>query len=295
MSADANAGPEVNAPVDAGPVIITVVGQEGYVAPEVKVAEPVVEVKEPVVEAKKDATGLEEQVDGENRDEKGRFKNDAKTRIDQLTRARRDAERDAAHWKAVAEGKVSAKAADPANPPKRDAFQSDEEFQQANFNHQVEVEIANREQKNAVNKAATEKAESWQSKLDSARNEIPDFDSVMDAAEIRVEGHVAELIMEHDDGAKIAHHFATHPEELDKVNGMTPAKAAFEIQKITAKFGSAADSSSKPAAKVVKVSEAPPPAARNVGSGRSTTIPLGEMSMEDYVATRKSQGASWAR
>lgn len=289
--------------VDNGPTIITVPGQDGYVAPEpVIVAEdkPEVAIEEvEVPEVKKEAAGSEEQVESENRDEKPRQKPGVHARIDELTRARREAERQAEHWKNVAQGKVApAQTAEAPQPPDRANFETEEAYLDALTDHKVDVKLAARDQKAVQAAAQQDKASDWQSKLASARADIPDFDSVLNAADIPVAGHVAELVMEHDQGAKVIHHLATNPEELEKINAMTPARAAFAIAGIANRFATASDvaaSSSKPAAEVKKVSEAPPPAARNVGAGRSTTVPLGEQSMEDYIATRKSQGASWAR
>lgn len=298
---------------DVGPTIFTVEGQEGHVSTvpvvEAKV-EPVEEVKTEVAEVKKEeveeapAAGSEEQAE-QDRDDKGRFKPTAKERIDQLTRARRDAERDAEYWKNVATGKIvppakeeTAAAAKSNEPPVRENFESEEAYLDALTDHKVEVKLAEREQQAQQTKTQQTKAESWNSKLAAARTEIADFDAVMNAATLPVQPHVAELITEHQQGAKVIHHFALNPAELEKINAMSPAGAAFAIAELAFQFkapASEAASSSKPEAVAKKVSEAPPPAARNVGSGRSTTVPLGEQSMEDYVATRKAQGARWAR
>lgn len=294
--------------VDAGPTIFTVEGQEGHVST-VAPVEVQAEVKENTteVETKVDevvtTAGSEEQVEEENRDEKGRFKPSAKDRIDQLTRARRDAERDAEYWKGVATGKITppaqeapAAAAKPSEAPVRDQFENDEAYIEALTDHKLEAKLAEREQKAQQTKELTTVAETWQSKLAAARADIPDFDSVMDNAEIQVANHVASLIMKHGQGAKVAHHFASNPAELEKVNAMDAADAAFAIAEIAGQFKpQSTTSSSKPAVVAKKVSEAPPPAARNVGAGRSTTVALGDMSMDDYVAARKAQGASWAR
>jgi hypothetical protein len=299
MSAEANVNTEA---VDNGPVIITVIGQEGH-APVAEVkTETTEEISEVVEEVKKEAAGSEEQVEGE-RDDKGRFKPNAQARIAQLTAARREAERKAEYWENVAQGKVAPPTqteqpvvAEAKQPPTRDQFTNDADYLEALTDHKVDMKLAQREQQAQQVKAQTVVADSWQSKLVEARESIPDFDSVMDSAELVVAGHVAGLLMQHEQGAKIAHHFASNPEELAKVNEMAPAQAAFAIADVGARFKSPdSTSSSKPAAVVKKVSEAPPPAARNVGSGRSTTVPLGEMSMDDYVATRKAQGAAWAR
>lgn len=279
---------QASAPVDTGPVIITVAGQE-------PVAEVVAD-KTPVAEVKV-AAGSEEQVDDEGHEEKTRTRPGVQSRIDELTRARRDAEREVEYWKTRAQGTAApAKAADTNQPPARGNYETEEAYLDALTDHKVELKLAKRDQQQEQVKAQETKAGSWQSKLAAARTEIDGYDEVMNAADAPVAAHVAELIMEHDHGAKVAHHFAAHPEELAKINDMSPAKAAFEIGKLATKFEVAAadTSSSKPAAEKA-VSKAPPPAARTVGSGRATEAALGDLPMEDYIAKRKSQGASWAR
>lgn len=314
MSADTQSNPAPQGPTDAGPQIITVIGQDGHV-PEVKVeteeVKPEVKTEEVKVETEGEvkvetAAGSEESAKPEERDEKGRYKVDAKTRIAQLTAARHESERQAQYWRDVAEGRIAppAKPAPqapaavaPPEPPVRENFETDADYLEALTDHKVEAKLADRERQAQTARESTERATSWQSKLEAARTEIPDFDAVVDAAEVPVAAHVASLIMENDHGAKVMHHYASNTADLERLNQMSPAKAAFEIGKLTAKFESAA--SSKPAAEapppVKRVSDAPPPAARNVGSGRSTSTPLGELPMEDYIATRKAQGASWAR
>lgn len=279
------------APIENGPSIITVPGQDGHVP------EAAAVVEAPKVEAapKIEAAGSEED---ENRNSKGGRKPDLQSRIDELTRARREAERDAEYWKVRAQGSAApAQAADTNKPPTRDQYASDEAYVEALTDHKVDQKLADklaaRDTQQAQAKASETKANSWQSKLAAARTEIPDFDTVMNSNEAPVAAHVAELIMESDHGAKVAHHFASNPEALAKLNDMSAAKVAFEIGKLEAKFEAA--SSSKPAAVVKEVSKAPPPAARTVGSGRSTTVALGDLSTEDYIAERRAQGASWAR
>lgn len=288
MSAEAQVAATA-APADAGPQIITVMGQDGHVdQPEVKADKP---AEAPAAKV----AGSEEQHDDENHDDKGRAKPGVQTRIDELTRARREAEREAEYWKTRAQGTAAApaKAAEANQPPVRANYESEEAYIDALTDHKVDQKMAQREQKQAQVQAQTSAAESWQQRLDKARTEIEGFDSVMENADAPVAGHVAELIMEHDHGPKVMHHLAQHPEQLDKINSMSPAKAAFEIGRLASQFDVSA-SSSKPAA-AEQVSKAPPPAARSVGSGRSTETALGDLPMEDYIAKRKSQGASWAR
>lgn len=323
MSADqvAAAAPAPNAPAPAeaeGPRIVTVLGQDEFKpapAPEVEAAKP----------AEAAAAGSEESAEGSEanteRDDKGRFKKPGvQQRIDELTRARHDAEREAAYWKGLAAGKGGEQAA-PATPaapaelqqPVRSAFATDEEFQEAMVDYKVDLKLQQRDTQRQQVETATARATSWQEKINAAKAEIPDYDTVMDNANMPVAPHVAELLMEHDLGAKVVHFLASNPAMLEKMNGMTPAKAAFEVAAIASKFQTAAaasgteaapasaaaaevqqGASSKPAAERA-VSKAPPPAASNVGAGRATTPNLGDLPMDEYVAQRKAQGASWAR
>lgn len=230
------------------------------------------------------------------RDEKGRFRG-VQNRIDELTRSRREAEREAAYWKERAGGNVPTQnpAQVPAGPkaPDPSSFKTQEEYIEAVTDYKVEQKLAKKEAEQTQVKQVTERAQSWQEKLTAARADTADFDQVMNNADIAVANHVADLLLESDAGAKIAYHLAQNPDALDKINGMTPARAAIELGKLEATITKPASASSEPKPDV-KTSKAPPPA-RPIGQGRSTTPSLADLPMEDYVKTRRSQGASWAR
>jgi hypothetical protein len=230
------------------------------------------------------------------RDEKGRYRG-VQHRIDELTRSRREAEREAEYWKARAGG--TSQAQNPAQPsagsqpPDPTAFKTQEEYIEALTDYKVEEKLAKKDAEHTHVKQVTDRAQLWQGKLEAARADTPDFDQVMNNADIAVANHVADLLLESDAGAKIAYHLAQNPDKLDKINGMTPAKVAIELGKLEASL-SKPDVVSAEVKPDVKTSKAPPPA-RAIGQGRSTTPTLGEMPMEDYVKARKAQGASWAR
>lgn len=307
MSAEDQGSPATpSTPTEAGPVEIVF---ETVSAPK-EVAAPKADVTDVVPKAETTTTENDEGSDSadaaDSRDGKGRFKPGVQTRIDELTRSRREAEREAAYWKARAQGTDSAQspaqsAAKP-KPPVQSDFATLEEFQDAMVDFRVEQKVtekftAKENEKNATD-AVIERANSWQSRLDSARAAISDFNEVMDTAEIPVAPHVADLLFEHDLGANLAYHFAKNPDVLTKLNTMSPAKAAFELGKIGDKLEAAAPAANadKPTLKVVDkpISKAPPPA-QTIGQGRATTPSLEDTSMDDYVARRKAQGAGWAR
>lgn len=231
----------------------------------------------------------------DNRDSKGRFKGGVQDRIDELTRSRREAEREAAYWRARASGPDQAQSpAQPAaksQPPDPSTFKTQEDYIEAMTDYKVEQKLAAKAAEADQTKAVETRAQSWQEKLTSARSETPDFDAVLNNAEVPIATHVADLLLESDAGAKIAYKLAQDPTILNKLNSMTPAKVAIELGKMEASFEKAAPT---PTPVEARTSKAPPPT-KPLGQGRATAPSLGDMSMEDYVRTRKSQGANWAR
>ena len=293
-----------NAVVETTPAVVAPVAQEAPKAGpvEIFVAGQEVPTPEAVVEQKQEAksAGSEEPSDDPkdqgNRDEKGRFKGGVQDRIDELTKARREAERESEYWKARATAGDKQQDAARVAPqaPTADQFATPEEYQEALVDFKVEQKLSSKmAEKEAQSKGmaeATTKAQSWDAKLTAARAEIEGFDEAMNSNEAPVAAHVADLIMEHDHGAKVAHFFTQNPEALEKVNGMSPTKAAFEIAKIATKFD--APPASKPAGKTVSSAPAP---VTPIGSGRATEESIENLSMDDYIARRKGQGANWSR
>lgn len=247
-------------------------------------------------QAETKSAGSEEVVEEQQRDPKGRFKGSGvQDRIDELTRARREAERDAEYWRTRAQGpQTPAQKADPEGRPTRENFQSDEQYQDALVDWKVDQRLKQSEQRTNANREAEKKASDFESRKAAAREEMTDFDDVVNAVETPVANHVAEAILEHPKGPQIMYQLAKQPEMIDKLNGMSPMHVAFELGEIaaSAKAALAPTTSSKPAD---KVSKAPPPPARPSAAGRATIPSLDEMSMDDYVARRKQQGARWAR
>lgn len=238
------------------------------------------------------------ETDQEDRDEKGRFKPGFQTRIDELTRARREAEREAEYWRVRAQGTDTAKppAQDAAKsePPVRENFRTQEEYEDARVDFKVEQRLNREKAETAQLQQVNEKTNTWVSKLEEARKATPDYDTVMNNAELPVANHVAELLFEHDKGAEIAYHFAKNPADLTKINEMGATKAAFRIAEIATSLKGSAPASDPVPTPAKKTTSAPPPA-RTIGQGRSTTPQLADLSMDDYVKQRKAQGASWAR
>ena len=224
------------------------------------------------------------------RDEKGRFKG-VQPRIDELTRARREAEREAAYWKQVAQGTQSPAQAAPQRPVPEN-FEKYDDYIDALTDWKAEAAVAKRMEADSTRKVAETRAQTFAERQTQARTAMPDYDEVVGGSDTPIANHVGEIILESDLGPQLAYHFAKNPDVLLRLNGMNPTAAAREIGRLEATLSA---KPATPAAPTKKVSNTPAPAGTMGTQGRATTPALANLSMDDYMKQRKSQGARWAR
>lgn len=241
------------------------------------------------------ATSEEEQAAQETRerDEKGRFKG-VQPRIDELTRARREAEREAAYWKQVASGQGNG-SAEQAAPQKPTPEQFDDygAYIEALTDWKADQAVSNRLQQRAQVQQQEARQTTWIERQAAARETMPDYEEVVGSSDTPLAAHVAETIIESEHGPALAYHFARNPDVLTRLNGMSPLQAAREVGRIEASLASAA--SAAPTPPPARTTNAPKPASTSASQGRSTQRDPSQMSHEEYRAYRKTQGAWWAR
>lgn len=224
------------------------------------------------------------------RDEKGRFKG-VQPRIDELTRARREAEREAAYWRQVAQqAQPSAQQAAPQKPT-ADQFDDYADYVEALTDWKAEQAVAKRFEQDSTRKVEVARADTFGARQAEARERIPDYDAVVGASDAPIAQHVAAELMDSERGADLTYHFAKNPSVLERLNGMTPTQAAREIGKLEATLPKI----ERPAPPSKKLSTTPAPAGTLGTQGRATTPALANASMEEYMAQRKQQGARWAK
>lgn len=216
------------------------------------------------------------------------------TRIDELTKARRAAEREAEFWKRVAEGQAPAQ--EPAKAaanekPNKENFESYDEYVEALATWRAREIITQHEQERSKRTVEETRQTTWTERLKATRAEIPDFDEIVGGSEIPIKPHVAEELSDSEHGPALAYHFAKNPEVLERLNGLPPKEAVRAIAKLEATLFSKKED---PAPQPKPVSKAPVPVAPVRGNAAAIPTP-DKMSMDEYVAMRKKQGASWAR
>lgn len=267
----------------------------------------------PAQAAEKPEAGAAQEAEGGEKGEKpGQPRKPIAPRISELTRAQREAERERDYWRSRAEAReakeaAEAKAAADKRPVPADFESYDdyvEKLAEWIADKRVDDKLTKREQEAQRREQDRARQSTFAERVEAARKEIPDFDAVMETADMRVSDHVAEILQESEYGPRLGHHFALHPEALERINAMSATAAAREIGRIEAGFEKAApaatateqrsDDSPEPEKTPPKRTAAPPPA-KPLGTSRSTEPTLQNADMDSYKKIRKSQGARWAR
>lgn len=240
---------------------------------------------EVIEEAKQEPEAkTDEAEDGQEaeRDEKGRFKPKLQERIDELTKARGTAEREAAYWKGVAEAaKPQQQDAKPSKPT-LDQFEDYSAYVEALTDWKADQKIDAKFAERDVKQSQQAKASTWQQRAEAAKAEMPDFAEVLNASQAPMTQAMAEVLQESDHGPAIAYHLAKNPNEADRIAHLSPLAQARELGKIEASLSAPKET---PAPK--KVTSAPPPPTP-IGSGRSTAGEPGKMTQAEYMAWRQT-------
>lgn len=113
---------------------------------------------------------------------------------------------------------------------------------------------------------------------------IPGFDRV-DFDELPLTSTIAEALIDSTVSAKLMAHLSANPDECERIAALKPARQAAEIGKLEDKLASAPRTSKAPAP-ITPVGQR--------GSANSNGDPS-KMSMDEYIAWRKKDGARWAR
>lgn len=215
-------------------------------------------------------------------------------RIDEITRGRYEAEREAAYWRGIATGKgqdpSQQQPAQPAAKPTPDKFADYAEYIEAltdwKTDQKVSQALAAREaqEQEARQRAEAEaRATTWAERQQAVRAALPDYDEVLSAAaDIPVTAHVREVLLDSEQGPRIAYHLAQHPDEAARINALPPLAAARELGRLEAALTTAP----KPPAPRT-VSNAPPPITPVRGTGGRFEKAPESMTDSEWWASRK--------
>lgn len=229
----------------------------------------------------------------------GKFKPKAgvQNRIDELTRARHEADREAAYWRSLAQNNGTAQPSAQAatTKPTVDQFDDYAEFVEALTDWKTEQAVAKRMAEDSNRKVTEVRAQTFQERQNAFAQVTPDYAEVIGNSNAPIAKHVIEAAQESDVGPQLLYHFAQNPDVLDRINRMDERSANREIGRLEATLGTPKATAATPAAPTKITTKAPAPAGTSGTQGRATTPDLANASMDEYMAQRKSQGARWAR
>lgn len=233
------------------------------------------------------------QQDGEDqaRDEHGRFKPKVQKRIDELTHARRAAERERDYWRSQAEARNAAPAPQPHD------FPSDEAFEAAMRQHEIKqaardvvAETAQATADRFDQDAQRAVAETYNQRVQEAAVRIPDFVDVVGKADISISDVLRDALMDSDHGPDIVYRLAKNPDEAARLSQMGEREMYRELGRMEAMMTPARAPAAAPAP-VARTTSAPPPAATNVPGGAPPNTDPNTMPLSEFEAWARANGA----
>jgi hypothetical protein len=153
----------------------------------------------------------------------------------------------------------------------------------------VAIDQGNRQQ-------AKTRADTWQSRVDAAKAELPDFEAVAQRPDLAVTSTMGEAIVDSEISTKILYYLGQNPKEAERIAKLSPGSQVREIGKIEGTLSSAAadddagDDAEEPLTKEPVVSKAPAPHKPIGGRGGSVNPAkqLDTMTQSEYRAYRDS-------
>lgn len=232
---------------------------------------------------------VDEQKAEQARDEKGRFV--PQERVNEITRARREAERERDYWRSQAEQRQQAANSQP-NTQSSEAPPSLEDFgwDMGKWSHAMT--------EYAVNKASAQAEQRFQQQSQRQHQQTveqqfeqrsqeyakahPDFDQAVTDLTRAVQFHpaIVEAIGFSERGPELVHHLAKHLDEADRLARLPPHIAAVQLGRIEAQLT---------APKVKPVTNAPNPAPTLGGAASQSSKDPDRMSDAEFAAWRRRQ------
>jgi len=252
--------------------------EEPTVVAEETVEEVVEEIAEPTWMVEGDPEPIEEPE--EEIIEEPPKKQTAQERINEITKARRKAEREARakaeeaeYWRKEAlKGKEPEQRPISDGRPRQEQFDTVEEYEDALFDWRDKKRSA--EQREKAEKEAVSKAlNAFNKNASKVREEHDDFDEVMETPVFS--DTMRKTLLTLDNGPEIAYHIGTHPEIADSMLTLSPERQVYEIAKLEREI--------LLAKKTKKISNAPPPV-EPVGGMTSEAKDPSKLTIEEWMA-----------
>lgn len=151
-----------------------------------------------------------------------------------------------------------------------------------------QVTNAHQQYQSAVQRAQAAQAETFNAKVEAARDRIPDISQtiqVLASPNVPFTEAMFEIVSESDHAAEVAHYLAKNLNEVYDIARMSPAQQGRALARIEAKVN----------LPTRRTSSAPPPPPTVTGAQAARERSPSEMSAAEYIAMRKAQWAKGGR
>ena len=138
-----------------------------------------------------------------------------------------------------------------------------------------------RDQERRSQEDSAKTAETWNKRLSDVRKEVPDYDDVIESADIVITQAMGQAIMDSEMGPKVALYLARNPDEAERLIDLHPSAVARAIGRIEAKIENESLAS--------KASAAPKPATPVGSRSGASNGPADNQSIEDWMKARNAQ------
>ena len=223
-------------------------------------------------------------------------------RFSELTKARKEAEAQAAEERTKREGlearlaalesvKAPTQAPEGNQKPTPDNYKDAFEYAEALADWSAEQALVRREQevKQKEVEAKREKVIStWQQKLEATKAELPDYEDMVASSTVTVNDTVRDAILESDVGPRILYELASDDEMAEKLSTMTTSSALKLIGKLEAQFEKTEAPAKAERKSVAAKSNAPEPIRplRSTGGVADVAIDGEKLSFQQWKAGR---------
>lgn len=209
-------------------------------------------------------------------------------RIDELTRRRHEAEREAAFWRGKAESgavKPSDTAPEAEAKPKQEAFASYEEYLEALTDWKLSERLQTERTRMHQESQAQTVAQGFDAQVKAAREKHADFDAVVYNEDLRISETMRDAMIHTENGAALAYHLGQNPEEAARIANLPPMVQVMAMGRLQARLEAKAQPT--PAAPVP--SNAPAPISPVKPSAPATTGLREDLPIGDWMRRRTAE------
>jgi hypothetical protein len=196
------------------------------------------------------------------------------------------------------EPKQEASEEEVAKKPLQENYETYDEFQEALVDWKVESRLQAHEakvrddrQREQEAQRAQEAVAAQQARIDKFRSEHEDFDAVIAEADgnLPLSAPMRDVFRSSEHGPELMYYLCKNPDECDRIAYLHPLEAIKEMGKIEARF-EVADSG--PTSQAEPVTRAPRPIKPVGGGATASSVPLDQMSYQDFKRAREKHLAT---